>query len=103
MVNNRSQNIIPKTVALELTYKCNNKCIFCSCPWESDKTFKGNELTTDEWKEIIDKLVLLGLGGITLTGGEALLRPDIFELIEYIGKIKKIKYKRIRIKYCRDK
>lgn len=88
-------NNVPKAVALELTYKCNNKCVFCSCPWERDKYIKEKELTTLEWKEIIDKLKDLGVNSITLTGGEALLREDIFELISYIGNIKEIEYKRI--------
>ena len=24
---------LPNAAVLELTYKCNHKCKFCSCPW----------------------------------------------------------------------
>ena len=25
--------LLPSTAVLELTYRCNHECIFCSCPW----------------------------------------------------------------------
>ena len=34
--------------ALELTYRCNHQCIFCSCPWESDEKYRKDELSTAE-------------------------------------------------------
>lgn len=27
----------PKSAVLELTYRCNHFCKFCSCPWENKK------------------------------------------------------------------
>ena len=48
------------------------------------------ELTTDEWKTILDKAWAAGIPHITFTGGEATLRSDLPELIahaEGIGQV----------------
>jgi len=42
------------------------------------------ELSTAEWKRIIDQVLDLGVSNISLRGGEALLREDVVELVEYI-------------------
>jgi hypothetical protein len=44
------------------------------------------ELTTDEWKSIMDKAWALGIPQIVFTGGEATLRDDLPELIAYAEK-----------------
>lgn len=44
------------------------------------------ELTTDEWKTVIDKAWALGVPHIVFTGGEATLRDDLPELIAYAEK-----------------
>lgn len=76
--------ILPKVAALELTYKCNHKCLFCSCPWESDETYKKAELKAEEWFSVIDELMKNGVTAFTLTGGEPLMREDLMQIIEYI-------------------
>lgn len=50
----------------------------------------NRELTTDEWKTILDKAWTAGIPHITFTGGEATLRDDLSELIahaEGIGQV----------------
>lgn len=76
----------PDTVVLELTYRCNHKCKFCSCPWENPgMSFRrGVELTTNEWFDAIDKLYSLGIEFFSLSGGEVTLRTDIKEIIQHI-------------------
>ena len=44
------------------------------------------ELTTDEWKMIIDKAWQAGIPHITFTGGEATLRDDLPDLIAHAEK-----------------
>jgi len=95
MVDKPSAKDVPSAVVLELTYRCNNSCLFCSCPWESDEDFKQEELSLDEWKTIVDGVVSLGVTSITLTGGEPLMRPDISDIIEYLGKCETITHRRI--------
>lgn len=43
----------------------------------------ARELTTAEWKTILDKAWRAGIPHITFTGGEATLRPDLPDLIAY--------------------
>jgi len=44
------------------------------------------ELTTDEWKSILDKAWRAGIPHITFTGGEATLREDLPDLIAHAEK-----------------
>ena len=76
--------ILPSVAALELTYRCNHKCLFCSCPWEADEKYLKEELTYSEWTNVIDTLMHNGVSSFTLTGGEPLMRDDIREIIDYI-------------------
>ena len=75
---------LPNVAALELTYRCNHRCLFCSCPWESDETYKKAELKAEEWFSVIDVLMEHGVSAFTLTGGEPLMREDLMQIIEYI-------------------
>lgn len=79
---------LPPVAALELTYACNHKCLFCSCPWEADSTYRSSELDTSGWIDIIDTLLGYGVRTFSLTGGEPLTRPDIREIIHYISQQK---------------
>jgi hypothetical protein len=44
------------------------------------------ELTTDEWRAILDKAWQAGIPHITFTGGEATLRDDLPDLISHVEK-----------------
>lgn len=64
-----------------LTYQCNFRCTHCYVP----NDWRGkDQLTFDEWKEVIQDLKELGCIEIMLTGGDVLFRPDFVEIIEYI-------------------
>ena len=76
--------ILPNVAALELTYRCNHKCLFCSCPWEADEKYLKEELSYQEWTQIIDTLMSAGVSSFTLTGGEPLMRNDLKDIIDYI-------------------
>ncbi len=69
----------PLRVDLALTYKCNNKCTKCYV--ESTREIK--ELSTEEWKQVLDNLWDIGVPHVTFTGGEPTLRKDLPELVEY--------------------
>ena len=80
---------LPKTVVLELTYKCNHKCLFCSCPWENyldgfPKYEKGTELDLEQWKQALGILARYGVKNISISGGEALLKSELIAILEYI-------------------
>lgn len=46
-------------------------------------THADRDLTTDEWKSILDKSWAAGIPHVIFTGGEASLREDLLELINY--------------------
>ncbi len=69
----------PLRMDLALTFKCQNDCIHCYAggPHETP------ELTTVQWKSVIDKLSEIGIFILTFTGGEPTLREDLPELLLY--------------------
>jgi len=84
----QEDNII-KELHLELTYRCDSKCIMCNLwsEWERRKGQTGKELTIDEIKAFVENSNELGsLEIIVLSGGEPLLREDIAELVDFFSK-----------------
>lgn len=72
---------IPLDASIDLTYRCNNKCVHCYCNLpENDASAIKEELTTDEIKKLFDDLASLGTLWLLITGGEPLLRPDFEEI-----------------------
>lgn len=69
----------PPRMDLAITYRCNNDCSMCYAGGPRAVT----ELTTDQWKKIIDKLWRIGVPHIVFTGGEATCRNDLTELVMY--------------------
>jgi radical SAM protein with 4Fe4S-binding SPASM domain len=61
--------------------RCNLHCIHCYS--DSENRAYGDELTTEEGKVLLDDLAAFRIPALLLSGGEPLLRPDIFELIAY--------------------
>lgn len=70
----------PQTVTCEATYGCNLNCVHCFNPTH---TANSRELSTDDLKHVIDQLAAAGTLYFGFTGGEALTRPDLFELLVY--------------------
>ncbi len=69
----------PLRMDLALTYRCNNKCTKCYV----ENTREINEISTEEWKNVLDKLWDIGIPHVTFTGGEPTLRDDLPKLVEY--------------------
>jgi len=69
----------PLRMDMALTFKCQNNCIHCYAggPHETP------ELTTQQWKQAIDRLSDIGVFILTFTGGEPTLREDLPELLLY--------------------
>lgn len=82
----KAGKLIPKTVFFEITYKCNLKCIHCGlAPYLNQK--KSDELTFTEITGILDQLFEAGVLGVSISGGEPLCRPDLFDILEHANKI----------------
>ena len=63
------------------SWHCNQKCVHC---YAAGQTLSGEkELSTEEWKKILDICRSVGIPQVTFTGGEPTMREDLFELIQY--------------------
>jgi SynChlorMet cassette radical SAM/SPASM protein ScmE len=69
----------PKSVSISITGKCNLKCNYC---FYANEMAGLKDLPTATWLKFFKELAEIGIMDASLTGGEALLRPDIFELID---------------------
>src|SRR5665648_1212370 len=79
---NKSETIPPlRLLAWEVTRRCNLACLHCRAAAGSGPY--PEELSTAEGKKLLDDLASLGQVVVILTGGEPLLRDDIFELAAY--------------------
>jgi MoaA/NifB/PqqE/SkfB family radical SAM enzyme len=54
----------------------------CPC-WKLGSEERKNELDTASWKKIIDDLNEFGIKMYVFSGGEPLIRPDLFEIADY--------------------
>ena len=69
-------------MSLALTHRCNLQCRYCYIPLERHAKA---ELTTEEWIEAIQQIEPFKLMNVILTGGEPLLRKDLWSIIEAIN------------------
>jgi sulfatase maturation enzyme AslB (radical SAM superfamily) len=67
---------LPWNVHLDLTYRCNERCVHCYLDHED-----YGEMTTLEIEGVLKQLAEAGTLFLTLSGGEIFLRQDLFELI----------------------
>lgn len=73
----------PALGTLMVTYRCNFHCTMCDMPLKASAQARNGmtEFNTKRFLEIISEFAALGVPGIGFTGGEPLLREDIFELL----------------------
>ncbi|MDQ7778859.1 MAG: radical SAM protein, partial [Planctomycetota bacterium] len=76
--------VLPGTVNLAITTACQCRCVHCSA--SRFAAVGGKHLSTDELKRVVDQSLGLGASLVIFTGGEPLVRPDIFELIAHVDK-----------------
>ncbi len=70
---------IPMAGSMELTFRCNFRCIHCYCVDEQIP----NELSLDEIRGLLDQMADEGCLWVLLTGGEPLLRRDFLDIYRY--------------------
>lgn len=70
----------PDFIILDITHRCNLKCNICEI--RKDEPIK--ELTTDQVKDLIKQSIDWGVGEFVLSGGEPVLRNDIFEILDFV-------------------
>ena len=69
---------VPLSVQLDLTYRCNERCVHCYLDHDDH-----GEMTTAEIKHLLDEMAEAGVFVLSLSGGEIFLRKDLFEILEY--------------------
>ena len=78
MVATALQLNVPISVQLDLTYRCNERCVHCYLDHEDH-----GEMTTAEIKDLLDQMADAGVFYLTISGGEIMMRRDFFEILEH--------------------
>lgn len=73
---------VPLSVQLDLTYRCNEKCVHCYLDHEDH-----GEMTTAEIKHLLEQMAEAGVFILTLSGGEIFLRKDFFDILEHARRL----------------
>lgn len=71
----------PRTVTVAVTGRCNLRCRYCFYAGEMEAL---KDLPGEVWLSFFERLGELGVLSVTLTGGEAFTRADLFSLIDGI-------------------
>lgn len=68
---------LPLSVHLDVTYRCNERCIHCYLDHDDH-----GELTTSEIFDVLAQLADAGVFFLSLSGGEVFMRPDFLAVVE---------------------
>jgi len=74
----------PRTVYLHLTKRCNLDCQYCY--FDAGQAM-ADGLSLKEFTRLFGDIVQLGLEKLVFTGGEPLLREDIFDIVSIFRQI----------------
>ncbi len=74
-------DLMVSAMTREGSWHCNQRCIHCYAAGQP--LSEERELSTEEWKAVIDKCREVGIPQLTFTGGEPTMREDLVELIEH--------------------
>jgi radical SAM protein with 4Fe4S-binding SPASM domain len=69
---------VPISVHLDITYRCNERCVHCYLDHDDH-----GEMTTAEIKDILSQFADAGVFFLTISGGEVLMRRDFFDIVEH--------------------
>jgi AdoMet-dependent heme synthase len=67
---------IPLGVHLDVTWRCNERCIHCYLDHDD-----LGEMTYDEIDDLMTQMAAAGVFFLTISGGEPLLRKDLFDIL----------------------
>ena len=81
MMRAGSKRVVPLVSDLFITTRCNGMCNYC---YRDDTITAEQELTTQQWFDVIDELHDMGCRMFNLMGGEPLLRSDFVEILDHI-------------------
>ncbi|OQX63805.1 MAG: hypothetical protein B5M56_01790 [Desulfococcus sp. 4484_241] len=73
-----------KTYYFNITYACNNNCVFCAANYYGKGSKPSSELKVPEFKSILKDLNIRPGDNIIINGGEPTVHKDFFSFIEVI-------------------
>lgn len=83
---------LPVLAELAITDRCNIRCRFCYASCQKETSDQMTEMSVKECKQILRVIRHdAGVPSVSFTGGEPMLRPEIFDLIEYAHKSLKMR------------
>jgi PqqA peptide cyclase len=71
----------PMGLIIELTHRCPLQCGYCSNPLQMDAP--KAELTTAEWKHVLEQAAAIGILQVHFSGGEPMARRDLSDLVAH--------------------
>ena len=74
-------DLMVSAMTKDCKWNCNQNCVHCYAAGQEQSS--EEELSTEDWKAIIDKCRKIGIPQLTFTGGEPTMREDLFELIDH--------------------
>ena len=92
---------IPLSVQLDLTYRCNERCVHCYLDHEDH-----GEMTTAEILGLLDQMAAAGVFFLNISGGEIFMRQDLFEIVGHARKLQfsvKLKTNAVMIRAAKAK
>ncbi len=69
---------------LELTHRCPLQCAYCSNPLQMDAP--KTELSTADWRRVLDEAAAIGVLQVHFSGGEPMARRDLPELVAHASR-----------------
>ncbi|GJM79732.1 hypothetical protein HMSSN139_22280 [Paenibacillus sp. HMSSN-139] len=81
MIQQKDYNVNPFIVIWEVTRACALKCLHCRA--EAQYRPDPRQLTFEEGKKLIDEIAEMDDPLFVFTGGDPLMRPDLFDLARY--------------------
>jgi MoaA/NifB/PqqE/SkfB family radical SAM enzyme len=73
------ENLCIQKMHLELTYRCNFRCIQC---YNTTHAGTETEMTSAQWRSTLEQLAELGCHSVTFTGGEVFVRKDAVDILQ---------------------
>jgi len=80
-IASRQGPLRPHEWLFPVTYRCNARCVMCNI-WQGPH---DGELSTDDWRPVLEDPFFASMESVTLTGGEPTLRPDLPQLAELLA------------------
>jgi len=73
----------PQLIIVDVTHRCNMQCNICDIRRDASP----EELSTAQIKEIISQAKEWGVRDLALSGGEPLVREDIFQVLDFVKEL----------------